>query len=412
VIKMNREKLNPKIRFYGFITDWEQRKFHEIGVLNRGKSKHRPRNDVRLYNGNGEFPFIQTGDVAKAGLFLTKYSQTYSDFGIQQSKFWDKGTLLITIAANIAETSILGIKAAFPDSIIGFNSNKVDMIFIKNIIDNASNTLRRKAETSSQANLNLAKLSDLDISLPTLEEQIKIGDFFKQLDNAMILQQQLLNNHKQLKKAMLQKMFPKKGASVPEIRFDGFNGNWKKINLGKLVELSSGINGNVSLNNGKYKLTRIETISNGKVNFNKVGFTNELPERKYLLNKGDILYSNINSLAHIGKIAKYNLNYELYHGINLLRLSPKHILNSDFLYQYLNTVVAKQWAVSHANQAVNQASINQTELSKQLVHISNYEEQTKIGDFFKQLDETISFHEKKLETYQELKKAMLQKMFV
>lgn len=244
------------------------------------------------------------------------------------------------------------------------------------------------------------------------KEQIKIGLFFKQLDKTIVLHQQLLNDHKQLKKAMLQKMFPQKGTSVPEIRFDGFNGNWKKINLGKLVEISSGINGNVSLNNGKYKLTRIETISNGMVNFNRVGFTNELPERKYLLNKGDILYSNINSLAHIGKIAKYNLNYELYHGINLLRLSPKNILNSDFLYQYLNTVIAKQWAVAHANQAVNQASINQTELSKQLVYIPNYEEQTKIGDFFKQLDDSITLHGKKLETYQEFKKAMLQKMFV
>ncbi|MFW5438935.1 restriction endonuclease subunit S, partial [Paenibacillus apiarius] len=108
----------PELRFAGFADDWEQRKLEELGNLNRGKSKHRPRNDSRLFG--GEYPFIQTGDVAKAPLFLTEYSQTYSEFGIQQSKLWDIGTLLITIAANIADTTILGIKAAFPVSVIGF----------------------------------------------------------------------------------------------------------------------------------------------------------------------------------------------------------------------------------------------------------------------------------------------------
>ncbi|KSU27049.1 Type-1 restriction enzyme EcoKI specificity protein [Lactococcus lactis] len=200
----NGEKV-PELRFAGFADDWEQRKLEELGNLNRGKSKHRPRNDSRLFG--GEYPFIQTGDVAKAPLFLTEYSQTYSEFGIQQSKLWDIGTLLITIAANIADTTILGIKAAFPDSIIGFESTSCDVVFIKNYIDIQSDLLKRKAETSSQANLNLAKLKEMNLNIPKLKEQQKIGSFFKQLDDTIALHQRKLDLLKEQKKGFLQKMF-------------------------------------------------------------------------------------------------------------------------------------------------------------------------------------------------------------
>ena len=200
----NGEKV-PELRFAGFADDWEQRKLEELGNLNRGKSKHRPRNDSRLFG--GEYPFIQTGDVAKAALFLTEYSQTYSEFGIQQSKLWDIGTLLITIAANIADTTILGIKAAFPDSVIGFESTSCDVVFIKNYIDIQSDLLKRKAETSSQANLNLAKLKEMNLNIPKLKEQQKIGSFFKQLDDTIALHQRKLDLLKEQKKGFLQKMF-------------------------------------------------------------------------------------------------------------------------------------------------------------------------------------------------------------
>ncbi|MCT1184078.1 restriction endonuclease subunit S [Lactococcus lactis] len=200
----NGEKV-PELRFAGFADDWEERKLEELGNLNRGKSKHRPRNDSRLFG--GEYPFIQTGDVAKAPLFLTEYSQTYSEFGIQQSKLWDIGTLLITIAANVADTTILGIKAAFPDSVIGFESTSCDVVFIKNYIDTKSDLLKRKAETSSQANLNLAKLKEMNLNVPKLKEQQKIGSFFKQLDDTIALHQRKLDLLKEQKKGFLQKMF-------------------------------------------------------------------------------------------------------------------------------------------------------------------------------------------------------------
>ena len=112
-------------------TEWVSLKLDEIGVVSRGKSKFRPRNDPSLFG--GQYPFVQTGDVKNAGLYLTDYGQTYNETGLRQSALWEPGTLCITIAANIAETTILGIEACFPDSIVGFvpDKQKADVRFVK-----------------------------------------------------------------------------------------------------------------------------------------------------------------------------------------------------------------------------------------------------------------------------------------
>ncbi len=198
--------------------------------------------------------------------------------------------------------------------------------------------------------------------------------------------------------------------TIPEIRFKGFTDDWEQRKLGEIVRISSGFTGDSSLNIGQYELTRIETIATGQVNLNKVGYSNTEPDKKYLLDKGDILFSNINSLSHIGKIALFDLDMKLYHGINLLRLQPMNV-NSQFLYQSFQLNNHLEWAKSHANQAVSQASINQTELSKQVFLVPSQQEQQKIGTFFKQLDDTIALHQRQLENYQKLKKAILQKLF-
>ncbi len=103
----------------------------ELGYVSRGRSRHRPRDDASLYG--GDYPFFQTGDIKAANLYLAEYSQTYNEAGLAQSKSWDKGTLCITIAANIAETAILGIPGCFPDSIVGSipDPDKTDVRFIK-----------------------------------------------------------------------------------------------------------------------------------------------------------------------------------------------------------------------------------------------------------------------------------------
>src|SRR5258706_115624 len=114
---------------------WIEARLDGLGQVSRGRSRHRPRDAAHLYG--GPYPFVQTGDVKGADLYLTDYSQTYSEAGLEQSRLWPKGTLCITIAANIAETAILGMKACFPDSVIGFvaDESKCDPRFVKYALD-------------------------------------------------------------------------------------------------------------------------------------------------------------------------------------------------------------------------------------------------------------------------------------
>jgi len=148
----------------------------QIGELARGKSKHRPRNAPFLYN--GPYPFIQTGDIRQADGFITQYSQTYSEAGLKQSRLWKKGTLCITIAANIAETAILDFDACFPDSVVGFVAvdQRIDTRFIQYFIKTAKEDLDRYAPATAQKNINLDILQKLLIPLPPSSEQIRIVD--------------------------------------------------------------------------------------------------------------------------------------------------------------------------------------------------------------------------------------------
>ena len=142
----------------------------DLGEFGRGVSKHRPRNDPKLLG--GDYPLIQTGDVANADLYISSYNATYSDLGLEQSKMWDKGTLCITIAANIAKTAILEFDACFPDSVVGFVANdKTSNIFIHYWFSFFQGILESQAPESAQKNINLKILSELKVIVPPIELQ-------------------------------------------------------------------------------------------------------------------------------------------------------------------------------------------------------------------------------------------------
>ena len=158
----------------GWSDSWVTISLGELGELGRGKSKHRPRNDPRLFG--GEYPFIQTGDVAQSDGVITEHRQTYSEFGLQQSKLWPAGTICITIAANIADTAILHYPACFPDSVVGFVADEKKCInaFVKWWIDVIKDDLEAFAPATAQKNINLAVLNDVMVPCPSLDEQTEI----------------------------------------------------------------------------------------------------------------------------------------------------------------------------------------------------------------------------------------------
>lgn len=161
---------------------WNYDTLDKFGIASRGRSQHRPRNDASLFGGN--YPFIQTGDVKKSDLYITEFEQTYNEKGLAQSKLWDEGTLCITIAANIADTGILGIKACFPDSIIGFIPNeKCDIKFLKYSFDILQTYCKQISRGTTQDNLSWQKLSRIKFPNPPLPTQQKIASILSAYDN-------------------------------------------------------------------------------------------------------------------------------------------------------------------------------------------------------------------------------------
>ena len=177
---------------------WKEHRIDDLGIINRGKSKHRPRNDSRLFG--GEYPFIQTADVKHANLYITDYSSTYSEFGLAQSKMWEKGTLCITIAANIAESAILGFDACFPDSVVGFlpYEGKSDLKFVKYLLDEFKVYMQQISQGTTQDNLSLEKLRRVKFRAPDYETQKRIASILSAYDDL------LENNNKRIK--ILEKM--------------------------------------------------------------------------------------------------------------------------------------------------------------------------------------------------------------
>lgn len=178
----------------------------ELGEFGRGVSKHRPRNDPKLLG--GDYPLIQTGDVAAAELYITDYSATYSELGLKQSKMWDKGTLCITIAANIAKTAILTFDACFPDSVVGFMANeRTSNIFIHYWFSFFQAILESQAPESAQKNINLKILSELKVINPSKEAQVEFEAFVNQVDKSKAAVQKSLTETQKLFDSLMQEYF-------------------------------------------------------------------------------------------------------------------------------------------------------------------------------------------------------------
>lgn len=162
--------------------DWKPQKLDQLGFVGRGKSRHRPRNAAHLYGGS--YPFFQTGDIKSAGFHLSEYTQTYSEAGLAQSKLWEPGTLCITIAANIAESAILGVKGCFPDSVVGFipDRKKADVRFVKYYMDTLKLQMQSISRGTTQDNLSVDKLLSFDFFTPPLPIQKRIADILAAYD--------------------------------------------------------------------------------------------------------------------------------------------------------------------------------------------------------------------------------------
>ncbi|BAQ60386.1 type I restriction-modification system [Geminocystis sp. NIES-3708] len=173
VIEFDNNEINNDY-VYSIPETWTWSYFENLGELSRGKSKHRPRNAPELFG--GDYPFIQTGDIAQSNIYITSHRQTYSDVGLAQSRLFPENTLCITIAANIADTAILSYPACFPDSVVGFipEQGLFKVLFALCYVKTIQNDLETFAPATAQKNINLKILNTIPVPVPPLEEQKEI----------------------------------------------------------------------------------------------------------------------------------------------------------------------------------------------------------------------------------------------
>jgi type I restriction enzyme S subunit len=190
----------------------------DLGEVNRGKSKHRPRNAEHLYG--GPYPFVQTGDVSNSEGYITQHTQTYSEDGLAQSRLWPLGTVCITIAANIASSAVLTYEACFPDSVVGVltDSNICEPEYIEFFIRTAKENLERYAPATAQKNINLGILSELIVPVPPVEESEEIvARLKKAMESILLIDETYLSADStlnELDQSILSKAF--RGELVPQ----------------------------------------------------------------------------------------------------------------------------------------------------------------------------------------------------
>lgn len=296
--------------------NWDYKVLDELGTVSRGRSRHRPRNDKSLFG--GKYPFVQTADVKAANLYLTDYTETYNEKGLEQSKLWKAGTLCITIAANIADTAILGIDACFPDSVMGFIpfDGVSNVKFIKYAFDLLQRDFKQISQGTAQDNLSWQKLETIKFPAPDIEVQNKIVQILGSYDDLIENYRKQINLLEEAAQRLYKEWFV-------DLRFPGYEDckivdgvpeGWKQDTLGSHINLLSGyaFKSKDFIIEGKYKIVTIKNVKDGQFDSENVSRISEIPAKMPAhcrLSDGDILLS---LTGNVGRVCMVNgVNYLL-----------------------------------------------------------------------------------------------------
>lgn len=337
---------------------WEKKTLDQLGSISRGKSKHRPRNDPKLFG--GQYPFIQTADVKNANFYITEYSDTYNEAGLAQSKLWDVGTLCITIAANIADTGILGIPACFPDSVMGFipYDGISDVRFIKYCFDLLQRDCKQISQGTAQDNLSWQKLSTIEFPAPPIETQHRIANILSAYDDL------IENNRKQIKllEEAAQRLYKE---WFVNLRFpgyehtkitDGVPEGWEKSTVATVSSiLRRGISPRYN-ENGKFVVINQKCIRQTVVSFDESRQQEKpYPEDLNLQDSDTVICSTgAGTLGRVGQIFGNYPDTTLDSHVTLVR--AKEGFGKQYLFQSLNS--RQTYLMGMGKGSTNQLELN------------------------------------------------------
>ena len=331
-----------------FMSRWTAHKLDQLGSVGRGRSRHRPRNEPSLYG--GEYPFFQTGDVKSANLYLSEYSQTYNEKGLSQSKQWEVGTLCITIAANIADTAILGTRGCFPDSIIGFvvNPTKADVRFIKYYIDLIKIDMQQVSHGTTQDNLSLEKLLRFDFIVPDLRLQRKIAAILSAYDDLIENNLQRIKILEEMAQNLYREWFVKfrfpghQNTRLVNSSLGKIPAGWEVTTLGKWIEQRKDkFKEDIDL---KLPLLDLSKMLQRTLSVGETGNPDELSTSRIVFEEDDILFNSIR--PYLYKVALAPFRGVTNVSVFVLRPAQKNL--QSYLAVLLSSIDTIQWADQHS----------------------------------------------------------------
>ena len=387
-----------KIRFKGFNTSLERK---QIGDITTSFSGGTPKSSNKSYY-EGNIPFIRSGEVKskQTELFISDEALNNSS-----AKLVEKGDILYALyGATSGEVAISQINGAINQAILaikpkpGYSSE-----FIMNYLKKEKDNILEKYLQGGQGNLSAAIVKSIELSLPNLAEQSAIGSLFRTFDDLLSSYKDNLANYQSLKATMLSKMFPKVGQTIPDIRLDGFEGEWENSKISDYINLLNGraFKQDELLNEGKYRVVRV-----GNFNTNEKWYYSnlELEEDKYA-NKDDLLYLWATNFGpEIWKEEKIIFHYHIWKFE-----FDRSIIDRNYLYYWLEKDKKRIQQNTNGSTMVH---VTKSMMENREFLFPMFREQQAIGSYFSNLDNLINSHQEKISQLETLKKKLLQDMFI
>ncbi|WP_433961009.1 restriction endonuclease subunit S [Bifidobacterium longum] len=410
----------PAIRFAGFTDPWEQRKLGELALTYSGGT---PSAGNSAYYG-GEIPFIRSAEI---DCDSTELSLTVAGLNNSSAKLVDKGMVLYAMyGATSGEVAISKIKGAINQAILAMDAS--DMAanrFIAYWLRRQKKSITETFLQGGQGNLSGAIIKELGIPQPSLDEQRQIGSFFSNLDDLITLHQRKYDKLVIFKKSMLEKMFPKDGESVPEIRFAGFTDPWEQRKFGDCFEFlksntlsRAGLNGeNGTARNVHYGDILIkfgDCLDGERSDLPFITDDTVLPKfAGSILREGDVIFADTAEDEAAGKCVELRKlpKEPTISGLHTIPARPRFFFGTGYLGHYLNSDAYHRQLLP-LMQGIKVISVSKAALQDTQVRFPGLSEQAAIGAALSEIDNLITLHQRKLELLQDIKKSLLDKMFV
>ncbi len=430
---MSKKCVKPQIRFAGFDEEWERRKFDEMADYKKGPFGSALKKEIFIPKSENSVKVYEQQNVINKNWELERYFIT-KEYANELKAFKTYGgDILVSCAGTIGEiyelpdNSEVGVinqalmRVRVNEKII---SKKLYQLLFSNMIDDFS-----KEHSNGSAMKNIPPFADLKAMIamiPSLEEQQQIDEFFEDIDKLIALYQNKYDKLVNIKKSMLEKMFPKNGSNVPEIRFKGFSGDWEWQKFNEVFDCTipnntlprselnyeSGLVKNIHYGDILIKYGAIVDVQNDEIPF--VTGKNSDDFKGALLQDGDIIIADTAEDDTTGKACEINnlQGLDVVSGLHTMVCRPRNKMALGYIGYYINSD-AYRFQIFPLMQGIKVLSLSKTNIQKTMVsYPTNMAEQQQIANYFRNLDKIITLHQRKVEKLQNIKKACLEKMFI